>query len=273
MKIIVTLSGNSNRFIKEGFVTKPLIKIDEKLVIEYVTSMFSDVKFEDFIFLVNDVDVKKYEIDKVLKNLYNKSKIYTISSHTKGPVTSILKITNEIFDDSPYIICYCDLTHKWNYKNFLNTLVETNCDGCLVTHVGMHPYRMRNINFAHLKVNQSKVVEVKEKGYYTDNPINEYASSGIYYFKSGKNIKYYFNKLVENKESVNGEYYVTLVYNEMIKDGLSIIHYPTDNYVCLGTPFDLMSFKYWKALIDTNMTNEEMKFIKDYWLRYHNYDL
>ena len=134
----------------------------------------------------------------------------------------------------------------------------------------MHPHRMRNINFAHLKTGGSKVLEVKEKGYYTDNPIQEYASSGIYYFKSGKLLQHYLHKLIENNETVNGEYYVTLVYNQMIRDGLSVIHYPTDNYVCLGTPYDLISFKYWESVFKNNMTDEEINSIKNYWKMYHD---
>ena len=270
MKYIFTLSGNSERFTKEGFVVKPLIKINDKMVIEYVMDMFPSISLKDTIFVINDYDVKNYNIDQKLKELYPESSTFIISAHKKGPVISILQLENKIVDDEPYIISYCDLTHKWNYSDFVNKVTESNCDGCLVTHIGMHPHRMRNINFAHLKTDETKVLEVKEKGYYTNDPIQEYASSGIYYFKTGKILKDYFKKLIENNETVNGEYYVTLVYNQMIRDGLSVIHYPTNNYVCLGTPFDLISFKYWKSLIDNKMSNEEISFINSYWEKYHD---
>lgn len=270
MKIIFTLSGNSERFTNEGFVTKPLIKIDSKTVIEHVVSMFQDVDFKNLTFIVNNFDVQNYEIDVILKKLYANCSVSIIDRHKLGPVVSILQVENQIVDDEPYIVCYCDLTHKWNYKHFITKLNESNCDGCLVTHVGLHPYRLRNINFAHLKTDGEIVSEVKEKGYYTDNPINEYASSGIYYFKSGSLLKKYFKKLIENDESVNGEYYVTLVYNQMIRDGLNVIHYPTDNYVCLGTPFDLITFKYWLRLIENKFSLEEIDFVKKYWIDYKN---
>jgi len=269
MKYIFTLSGNSERFTKEGFIVKPLIKINGKMVIEYVMDMFPNINFNDVTFIINDNDVTLYKIDKTLKELYPDSTIVTISAHKKGPVTSILQLQNIINNES-YIVSYCDLTQKWNYSDFVNKLHLTNCDGCLVTHTGKHPHRLRNINFAHLKIDGTKVLEVKEKGYYTNDPIQEFASSGIYYFKSGELLLKYFNKLIENKENVNGEYYVTLVYNQMIRDGLSVTHYPTDNYVCLGTPFDLISFKYWLSLIENNITSEELQFIKNYWRTYND---
>lgn len=270
MKYIFTLSGNSERFIKEGFVAKPLIKIDDKMVIEYVLDMYPNIDFTDAIFIVNDHDVKNYNINSIIKNLYPLSSVLTIPAHKKGPVESLLKIKNEIKNDESYIVSYCDLTHKWNFNNFLKTIFQTNCDGCLVTHTGLHPHRMRNINFAHLKLNGSTVMEVKEKGYYTNNPIAEYASSGIYYFKKGEILKTYCEKMIENDEKVNGEFYVTLIYNQMIKDGYHVINYPTDNYVCLGTPLDLISFKYWKSLISNKITHSEVNFIEGYWRCYHD---
>lgn len=270
MKYIFTLSGNSDRFVQEGFITKPLIKIKDKLVIEYVMDIFPGIDFKNVTFIVNDKDVNAYNIDKVLKKLYPESTVIPISSHTKGPVSSILKIKNKIENNEPYIVSYCDLTYKWDYTAFINEIIKTNCDGCLVTHSGIHPHRIRNINFAHLKLSGTRVLDVKEKGYYTDNPIDEYASSGVYYFKTGRILKKYFNKLIENNEMVNGEYYVTLVYNQMIKDGLHVIHYPTDNYVCLGTPHELISFKYWKSFFDSDSQDSEIDFIKSYWKKYHD---
>lgn len=270
MKYIFTLSGNSERFTSEGFVVKPLLKINNKMVIEYVMDMFPNINLNDVIFIINDHDVLHYKIDKTLNKLYPSSKIITIPSHKKGPVISILQLESNIDENEQYIISYCDLTHKWNYSDFISKLNITNCDGCLVTHTGIHPHRMRNINFAHLKTDESKVLEVKEKGYYTNDPIQEYASSGIYYFKSGKLLKHYLHKLIENNETVNGEYYVTLVYNQMIRDGLNVIHYPTENYVCLGTPYDLISFKYWDSVFRNNMTDEDINFIKNYWRKYHD---
>jgi dTDP-glucose pyrophosphorylase len=182
---------------------------------------------------------------------------------------SILEIENFIIDNEPYIVSYCDLTQKWDYQNFLSTMKETNCDGCLVTHTGKHPHRLKVLNFAHVLLNGQKVLKVKEKGYFTNDPMSEYASNGIYYFKHGDILKKYCHKIIETKEVVNGEYYVTLIYNQMIKDGLNVIHYPTDNYVCLGSPHELIAFKYWKTLIDQNISEEDIKFIQTYWKKYH----
>ena len=270
MKHIFTLSGNSERFTKEGFNPKPLIKVGNKMVLEHVLDLYPHILDRDITFIVNDQDVKNHNIERILREMYPLAGVFVIPSHRRGPVSSILQIEKHIDLDSPYLVTYCDVAWQWTYQNFITKLKISNCDGCLVTHSGKHPHRMRAINFAHLKVDGEKVLEVKEKGWYTDNPINEYASSGVYYFRTGRILKQYCEKLIEDNEIVNGEFYVTLVYNPMIRDGLKVIYYPTDNYVCFGTPFELVSFKYWKSIIDMNMTDDEVQFVKNYWEKYHD---
>ncbi len=64
MKVIITLSGNSERFTTNGYTIKPLIDINGKLILDYVLDMFpSDkIKDEDFIFLIKNEDMSKYPI-------------------------------------------------------------------------------------------------------------------------------------------------------------------------------------------------------------------
>ena len=46
--------------------------------------------------------------------------------------------------------------------------------------------------------------------------MNEYASNGTYYFKSGAIMKKYFKQLMIMKETINNEYYVSMVYNLLV---------------------------------------------------------
>lgn len=269
MKYIFTLSGNSDRFTRDGFIPKPLIKVNDRMVIEYVLDMYPNINLSDAIFIINNRDSFEYNIDDVIKKLYPSATVVSINSHTSGPVVSLLNIEHLISDSDPYIVSYCDLTQKWNYADFVNKMETSKCDGCLVTHTGKHPHRMKVVNFAHVLLEGETVKAVKEKGYFTDNPFSEYASNGIYYFRTGQLLKTYSHRLIENKELVNGEYYVTLIYNQMIRDGLKVIHYPTDNYVCFGTPDELTTFKYWSAVINKKMSDEDIEFIYNYWKKYH----
>jgi len=245
MKIIITLSGNSERFTSEGYPIKSLIEIDGRKIIEHVLDMFPEVKDDDFIFAVRDSDLTESSIKSEILKLKT-SNIYSVPKNKLGPVYSISTFMEHIPDDEEIIISYCDLTQLWNFKDFLNFCKNTNSDGCLVTHIGFVPHKLYNKSFAFLLTDKNnKVLYVHEKKPIELVAPNEPASNGIYYFKSGKLLKTYVKKLIKEKHSVNGEYYVTSCYNLMINDNLNVTHYEANEYVCLGTPNDVESYKFW----------------------------
>lgn len=242
MKHIIVLSGHSQRFLNEGYAIKPLIKINGKTIIEYVIDTLNLLSYDDVSFIIKNEDVESYELDYFLQNKFKNCKIFKIDGHKLGPVYSVLQSQECIDDNEETLITYCDLHIKWDINELYKFIKDTNSDGCIVSHTGWHPHRIYNKSFAYLRVDGSSVLEVKEKQHFTDNPESEYASGGIYYFKTGNLVKHYFNKLIESNVRVNDEFYVTMPYNLMIQDGLKITHFDSKNYLCLGTPKDVEIF-------------------------------
>jgi NDP-sugar pyrophosphorylase family protein len=271
MKIIITLSGNSERFTSKGYPIKSLIDIGGKKVIEYVLEMFPDIKDEDFIFAVRSDDLSSSPIESEILKLKN-SKIYPVPKNSLGPVYSISTFMDNLPDDEEIIVSYCDLTQLWDFHDFLNFCRDTDSDGCLVTHVGFLPHKLYNKSFAFLSTGKnSKVSYVHEKKPMELVRPDEPASNGIYYFKSGKLLKTYFKKLMDGKHAVNGEYYVTVPYNLMIEDKLNVTYYNANQYVCLGTPVDVECFKCWKYIIEhNNLDKQSVSYIYDFWNDYFN---
>jgi dTDP-glucose pyrophosphorylase len=209
-----------------------------------------------------------YPLERAILDL-KKSKICSIPKNTLGPVYSISHAFDHIPDDEEVVISYCDLTQIWDFDTFLEHCRNSNSDGCLVTHVGFHPHKLYNQSFAFLTVDGDNVKFVHEKKPIKDVSPSEPASNGIYYFKSGKLMKQYFNKLMTEKVSVNGEYYVTLPYNLMIRDGLKVTHYNTDSYICLGTPADVICFESWINIIKhNNLLSSDASVVFKYWQKY-----
>ena len=93
-----------------------------------------------------------------------------------------------------------------------------------------------------------KLVEIKEKEPFTDNRMEEYASTGTYFFSKGIYLLNYFKKVLENDVNVNGEYYCSLVYNFMVKDNLNIGIYEIEHFMQWGTPEDLEEYKWFSNL-------------------------
>jgi hypothetical protein len=81
----------------------------------------------------------------------------------------------------------------------------------------------------------------------SDDPYNDHAIVGTFWFKKVK----YFNKALENLIAkdikVNGEYYVDSLMGELIELGLNVKVFEVDDYICWGTPDDYETFVYWQS--------------------------
>jgi|LauGreDrversion4_2_1035121.scaffolds.fasta_scaffold02986_7 NDP-sugar pyrophosphorylase family protein len=272
MKVIIPMAGTGDRFVKKGYVDpKPLIKVNQDRIIKYIYDMFD--KNDEIIFICNEGHIKNTNMKFILEEMVPGCKIFTIPNHKKGPVFTLLSLNiNEIInDDEEVIICYCDNPYLWNYSHFKNWVKENDSDGCILSHIGFHPHRLSPTFMAHIKENNLLVSEIKEKEPYTNDPVNEHASTGTYYFKKGSYIKKYFKSLMDLNINYNGEFYVTLVYNLLIKDSLKVHCYPTDFVTVFGTPEEVENFEAWQTLLNSTQVKSEEDLIKTYryWKAYN----
>jgi dTDP-glucose pyrophosphorylase len=245
MKIIIPMSGMSSRFTAVGYKQpKYLIDVDGKPIIEHIVNLYP--KDSDFIFIINEKHSKETEIIKILDKLVDSKKIVITPNHKNGPVFSVSKFDDLIEDDEQVIVNYCDFSMYWNYHDFENFVNDTGCDGSVICYTGFHPHMLGSDNYAFCRVDDTnKILEVREKQPFTDDKMSEFASTGTYYFKRGEYIKKYFKELMDNKVSINGEYYASLVYNLLVRDNLVNLVYEVPHMLQWGTPFDLNVYNSW----------------------------
>jgi len=239
------MSGMSNRFANVGYeIPKYLIEIDGKKVIEHIIDLYP--KNSEFIFIVNKIHEELYNVKFLLESLVDNSYVEIISNHKKGPVYTTSFVYDLIDDEEQVIINYCDFSMYWDYDDFEKFVNESNCDGCVVCYTGFHPHMLGSDNYAFCKVDDSnKILEVQEKHPFTDNKMNEYASTGTYYFGKGKYIKKYFQKMMDDDVNLSGEYYVSLIYNFLYNDNLTSLVYEISHMLQWGTPLDLDMYLKW----------------------------
>ena len=274
MKIIVPMAGTGNRFVQAGYEDpKPLIRINGRRIIEYILDMFSDD--DEFVFICNDVHLETTNMREVLEELKPNAKIISMPQHKGGPVYTVQVAYDEIDDDEEVIVSYCDNPYLWCRDHFNDSIRENDLDGCVLTHTGFHPHTLASTKMAFVKDKDGLLEEIKEKECYTDNPMDEHASTGIYYFRKGSYIKKYFDELVEKDINYNGEYYVTLVYNLLVEDGLTVGYYDTPYVTVFGTPDEVENFEAWASILKGSQVNSEEDLLKcyNYWKEYHESEL
>lgn len=273
MKIIIPMAGTGDRFVKKGYSDpKPLIYVNGKRIIEYIVNMF-DLHKDEFIFICNDKHLQTTNMREILESIIPNCKILSIPNHKKGPTFTVTNTNMDdyINDDEEIIVCYCDNPYLWNYSEFKKWVKDNNSDGCILSHKDFHPHRLSPTFMAHIKEDNLKVLEIKEKEPYTNDPMSEHASTGTYYFKKGSFIKKYFQKLIDLNINYNGEYYTTLVYNLLIQDGLTVHSYITDFVTVFGTPEEVENFEAWQTLLSSTQIKNEDDLVKcyNYWKSYN----
>lgn len=254
MQIVIPMTGNGSRFVAEGYKRlKPFIKIHGIPMINWVVKMFpGDEERILYICRQSHLKRKKYMINELLQTSPS-AKICKINDWEKlGPVSDVLRAAEYIDDSKPVLVSYCDFFLGWSYKKFKHFIKMHNPDGAIPCYTGYHPHLIyKNNLYATCETNEKfKLKKIREKFQLNQDKFKDLQSPGLYYFKSGRLLKEYCIRLINSKNSINGEYYMSLPFNEMVDDNLKVLCPPIVEYFCQwGTPKDLEEYNYWLRIV------------------------
>jgi len=244
MQIIIPMSGSGTRFLNAGYrAPKPLIEVDGKPVIEHVVNMYPGEK--NITFICSREHLRETAMEAVLKRIAPGSRIVPIDPHKKGPVFAVAQAFGLIEDDDEVIVSYCDFSKYYDYADFLSTVRAKKADGAVTAYRGFHPHMLYPTNYAFIREEDGWLKEIREKRPFTGDRMAEYASDGSYYFRKGSLVKKYFAELMERGINLNGEFYVSMVYNLLVRDGLKVPVYEIRHMLQWGAPRDLEEYIKW----------------------------
>lgn len=246
MQIVIPMSGFGERFRRAGYqIPKPLINIDGKPIIAHVIDMFPGET--EFIFICNQehLDNPVFQMSEILMEYCPSGRIYGIPSHKLGPVFAVQQIEEFLNPQRPVIVNYCDFTCYWDWRKFKQFVQESKCAGAIPAYRGFHPHSLGDTNYAYVREKGGWVQDIQEKQPYTDNRMEEYASSGTYYFSSARLMKEAMLAIVDQGMDLNGEYYVSLVYKSLLACDESVAVYPLQHFMQWGTPQDVKEYNSW----------------------------
>ena len=239
------MSGMGKRFVDAGYIDpKPLIVVDGKPMIQHVVDLFPNV--DKITFIANSTHLVETNMREVLSRIAPTANIVEVLTGTKaGPVEVVLSAEHLLADDEEVIVSYCDYGTRWDCNRFLEDARSTKAAGSIACYRGFHPHMLGKDNYAFAKEQNNVLIEIREKQPFTEDRMNEYASNGTYYFKSGSVVKQYFRKLVDIGTKINNEYYVSMIYNLLVQDGLRVNVFEIENMLQWGTPHDLKIYNSW----------------------------
>jgi NDP-sugar pyrophosphorylase family protein len=246
MHLVIPMSGQGVRYQQAGYrEPKPLIPVNGVPMIERLLASCPERWPVHFILAENHRNTK---LPGVLKKLRPTAKLIYIAPHKKGPSFALKSVVDRLPANEPVLVSYCDYGLVWDPAQFERFVRDSGCDACVVSYRGFHAHYLNPLTYAFSRMRNESVVEVREKGSFTDNREQEFASSGAYYFKSAALLK----KSIRSQEklglSLNGEYYTSLTIEALLKSkpNADVRVFEIPGFFQWGTPADLQTFEYWE---------------------------
>ena len=246
MQIVVPMAGFGQRFIQAGYEDhKALIEVEGKPIIEHVLSLFPGES--NILLICNQHQLKDKTFSEAVNKLSRHIRVTAIEPHRLGPVFTLLEASKDISLNEEVIVNYCDFSVDWDYADFLKRVRASGAEGAMSAYRGFHPHMLGSNYYAFIREKNQYLLEIKEKQPFTDEPMNEYASTGTYYFRKGQDLIQYCRALYQAKNSTNGEYYLSMVYNLMVAECKPVLIYEVQHMLQWGTPEDLEEYLGWSA--------------------------
>ena len=236
INVVVPLVGTSQFFDDAQYkYPKPLIEIGGKTMIELFLKNFQKMdKQVHFIFIVNEDDCKKFHLDNILNILTDdKCEIVKIASPTKGAACSVLMAIKSIQNTTPLIVTNADQYLDVSLENVIKHLEKS--DAGVITFESIHP------RWSYVKLDENKkIVETAEK-----NPLSDQAIAGFYYFSTGEMFIEAAMSMIKKDASVNGQYYISPVFNELVlrNKTLDVYQLKTSEYHTFYNPQKIKEYE------------------------------
>lgn len=239
LHIIMPMAGEGSRFLKEGWTTpKPLIELNGQPLFKHAISSVTDKDIQmKYSFIVRQEHIDKYQIDKGIRSFLPEANLFSVVKTTCGAVETCLIAENAIADDDAVIVMDCDLEFRSKkfmeiIKQILNKPIEEATGGALVSFESNEP----RYSYAALG-EDGFVARTAEK-----EVISNHALCGAYFFASGRRFKQIAHLLLAEPAFTKPEYYVSLLFNYLLKDGEKVWLAPMEEYYSYGTPEELKRY-------------------------------
>ena len=248
LQVVIPMAGVGSRFKSYGFhVNKYLLPVNvelESMIELAIVSLGITVPCRYF-FIINEEAGYDYDLRLILSQICAKNSfLYTIASVdqlTEGPASTVYHIHDLLDMSSPLLVSNSDQVLSWKFGQGAECLQPSkerylvgrrptgfgsfwdSCqgmDGCVLTYTPSYPLKLGDSDkhsFVRMDAN-GNVVEFAEKIVLSDR-----ALVGVHYFSSGNVFVQAYQSMVDlNLRAPNGEFYLSLCYEAMVRDRKSI---------------------------------------------------
>jgi len=243
---IIPLAGRGSRFVKMGYRTpKPLIEVSGKPMIVQAANSLPNTQNKIFVTLQEHID--SFPLEKILRNNFNISKIIPISEVTEGQAITCRLGLKGVDNNSSLIVAATDNGMLYDPLSYQKLLDDKSVDAIIFTFRNHISTKNNPEMYGWVKTNGDFAEDVSVKSPVSNDPFNDHAIVGTFYFRKVDFFNKALDSLISKKLKVNGEYYVDSLMGELINLGYKVKVFEIEDYICWGTPNDYETFVYWQS--------------------------
>ena len=237
MNVIIPIGGIGKRFTDEGYnLPKPLIKIFDKTMIEYVLDNL-ELEKNDKIYIIYNKFLDDYKFTNIIENKYKSVDCIRLNNNTSGAAETIMIGLDHILKKKNYnkktIVIDCDTYYT---EDILAKFRECENNAVFFTEKMDEPEI-----YSYIELDSGlTILNIAEKRKISNN-----ANTGAYAFMNIEELYKYCEHVIINKIQFNNEAYTSCVIKEMLNSGFIFkgIELNNSNVFSLGTPKDVEYFE------------------------------
>jgi capsule biosynthesis phosphatase len=249
VNIVIPLGGLGKRFSEFGYrLPKPLIRLFFKPIIFWLLDNLS-IRENDKVYLICNKSLKKYRFEDEIKKKYPNYNIIYLDADTRGAAETIFKGTKDIEHDAETILLDGDTFYGIDLLATYRMSKQKNMVVCFKQSDERPVY-------SYVGFDESKIInKIAEK-----DRITEFANTGAYAFAKLSELRKYCKKIIDDDLRFGGEFYMSRVIAEMIKDKKKFVAnvITESDFDVVGTPFQYKLFQ------NKFMQNKNLDYFKNY---------
>jgi dTDP-glucose pyrophosphorylase len=191
------------------------------------------VSFSQIVFVALAEHERRYGVTKLVRHLAGReAEVILLEDVTEGQLCTVLAARVLIDNDEDLLIASAD---TYVVSNFGSDIAHRACDCRGIISVA----DVAGDRWSFARTDEiGRVVEVAEKV-----RISDHASTGLYYFTSGREFVEVAEEMIANNEKIRGEYYVIPVYKTYLRRGWPVHVSVAKEMWDMGTPTALEEFE------------------------------
>jgi capsule biosynthesis phosphatase len=234
MNIFILCAGKGTRF--ESIYPKPLNLINGKPMIYYTIKSLNLQLVNNYnLYVIFNKKLDNCNFKEILINMFPELKFnfILVDYFTRGSSESAyigLKKVYDIIDDSNVIFIdndtiYPDETYKYLNKRYMNNFIFTNFN------VEKDPI------YSYISIDKdNQIIDIKEK-----QKISDLIGIGLYGFTNKDIFCNTFESILKDNSKTNNEFYISLIYEYLLRNSCIVENITIDKTVSLGTPHQLIN--------------------------------